>query len=238
MRVRRLVLFAFLTLVHTPASGLAAQAAHPARALSHPLISRKQALVTGLILTMTIMGDQGLRGEFQEHRGNTTNSLAGVGNALGEPRYLLPAIGAGYLVGHLTGDRALTRIMLHAGGAAIFASGVTTVLKYAVGRSRPSQGSDADVFRPFGGWNSFPSGHTTLAFAVATAIADQTEDGWSDVALYGLATATAFARVNGDRHWTSDVLAGALVGHLSARWLFRQGGLTAGPGVLGISVDF
>jgi hypothetical protein len=68
---------------------------------------------------MTLVGDQGLRGEFQEHRGNTTNSVAAVGNALGDPRYLLPAFGTGYLVGQVIGDQALSRVALRAGGAAL-----------------------------------------------------------------------------------------------------------------------
>jgi membrane-associated phospholipid phosphatase len=238
MRICGFVLFTFLTLVPAPASSLVAQASRRSHDLSHPLISGKQVLAAGLILTMTLVGDQGLRGEFQEHRGNTTNSVAAVGNALGDPRYLLPAFGTGYLVGQLIGDKALSRVALRAGGAALVAGSVTTALKFVVGRSRPSQADDADVFRPFSGWNSFPSGHTTLAFAVATAIADETDDGWSDALVYGAATVTAFARVNDDRHWTSDVLAGALVGHLSARWLSRRHRLTAGPGALGITLEF
>ena len=238
MRIRGLLLLASFTLVHGPASSLAGQATIPPAENPHPLISGRQILSASLILTMTLMGDQGLRGEIQEHRGNTTNSVAGVGNALGDPRYLLPALGAGYLVGQLVGDEGLSRVVLHAGGAALIAGGITTVVKFAVGRSRPGQTDDADVFQPFSGRNSFPSGHTTLAFAVATAIADETEDGWSDVLLYGIASATAFARLNNDRHWTSDVLAGALVGHLSARWLSRRSGLRAGPGTIGITLQF
>jgi membrane-associated phospholipid phosphatase len=235
----RLNLLASLVLTNVvPPPPVVAQAvAHPQHP-AYPLVSGEEAAVAGLVLVMALMGDQGLRGEVQEHRGNTTNSVAHIGNALGEPRYLLPAFGAGYFVGQLTGDRALSRVALRAGGAALLAGGITTALKLAVGRGRPSQGEDADVFRPFSGWNSFPSGHTTLAFAVATAIADETEDRWSDVAVYGVATATAFARLNDDRHWTSDVLVGALVGHLSARWLSRRYGLTTGPGVLGIKLEF
>jgi membrane-associated phospholipid phosphatase len=238
MRIRGFVLFTSLTLVRAPVSGLVAQAATGPLERSHQLISGKQVLAASLILTMTLLDDQGLRGEIQEHRGNTTNSVAEMGNALGDPRYLLPAFGAGYLMGELTGDEALSRAVVHAGGAALVASGITMALKLAVGRSRPSQTDDADVFRPFSGWNSFPSGHTTLAFAVATAIADETEDRWSDVVLYGVAATTACARVNNDRHWTSDVLAGALVGHLSARWLSRGRVLTAGTGALEITLEF
>jgi hypothetical protein len=59
------------------------------------------------------------------------------------------------------------------------------------------------------------------------------------VALYGAATLTAMARVNDDRHWTSDVLIGGLIGHLSARWLSRRiGPLSVMPGGLQATVEF
>jgi membrane-associated phospholipid phosphatase len=78
-----------------------------------------------------------------------------------------------------------------------------------------------------------------VAFALATAIADETRDPWSDAALYGAATLTGLARLNDDRHWTSDVFVGALVGHLSARWLSRRpGGLSIQPTGVAMSIEF
>ncbi len=241
MRVRKLLLITALTMAQLlPASSAVGQATPSPYDLSHPLLSGRNAAAVGLILAATFLGDEGLRGKAQEHRGDGTNSVAQVGNAFGEPRYVLPALSAAYLAGQLTGNRVLSRVALHAGGAAIVASGITIALKYTVGRSRPDRSDEGEArFRPFSGWNSFPSGHATLAFAVATAIADETPDHWSDIALYGAATLTAFARVNNDRHWTSDVLVGALVGHLSARWLSRrQGWLTVRPGVVATSLEF
>jgi hypothetical protein len=45
------------------------------------------------------------------------------------------------------------------------------------------------------------------------------------------------ARVNDDRHWTSDVLVGGLLGHLSAKWVSRQmGPVRVGPG--GVTARF
>lgn len=204
-----------------------------------PLVSGEQAAIAGLILLVTGLGDEGLREEFQEHRGGTTNSVARVGNAIGDPVYVIPAIGVSYLAGQLTGNHNLTRLAWNAGRAALVASGVTTALKYTIGRTRPSRDGDSDHFQPFGGATSFPSGHTTLAFAMATVIADETHDSWSDPLVYAAATVTAYARVNDDRHWVSDVFAGALVGHLSARFLSRrQGSLLAGPQAVGLSLPF
>lgn len=227
-----------LQLLVAPAAALAQVDSGPAQ--SPPsVLSGKTAAVAGFVLAASLIADQGLRGQIQEYRGTTSNAVARVGNGFGEPRYVLPVIGAGLLVGQLTGQRSVTRVALRAGGAMAIAGGITTAVKFAIGRNRPQGDGDADQFRPLSGWSSFPSGHTAVAFAVATAIAEETRDPWSDAALYGAATLTALARLNDDRHWTSDVFVGALVGHLSARWLSRRrGGLGIRPTGLTMSLEF
>jgi membrane-associated phospholipid phosphatase len=227
-----------LHLVVSPAGALAQVEIIPPASAS-PLLSGKTAAVAGVILAATLMADQGLRGQVQEYRGKTSNAVARVSNGFGEPRYVLPLLGAGLLAGKLTGRKAVTRVALRAAGAVAIAGGLTTAIKYAIGRSRPRGDGDADLFRPLSGANSFPSGHTAVAFALATAVAEETRDSWSDAALYGAATVTALARLNDDRHWASDVFVGALVGHLSARWLSRRrGGLRIQPAGVTMSLDF
>ena len=227
-----------LQLVVCPAVALAQIESGPAE--SQPsVLSGKTAAVAGFVLAASLIADRSLRDQVQEYRGKTSNAVARVGNGLGEPRYVLPVLGAGLLVGQLTGERSVTRVALRAGGAMAIAGGITTAAKFAIGRNRPRGDRDADQFRPLSGWNSFPSGHTAVAFALATAIAEETRDPWSDAALYGAATLTALARLNDDRHWTSDVFVGALVGHLSARWLSRrQGGLGIRPTGVTMSLEF
>lgn len=206
---------------------------------SSPLLSWKTASIAGLLFAGSLMGDRGFREEAQEHRGSATNSVAKLANTLGEWRYVVPTLSAGYLAGELAGSRDLKRVFLHAGAAAALATGVTSGLKYTIGRSRPPVTGDPDRFRPFSGSNSFPSGHTAVAFAIATSIADETGDSWSDVALYGAATLTAMARVNDDRHWTSDVLIGGLIGHLSGRWVSKQmGPVRVMPGAVTVNLEF
>jgi membrane-associated phospholipid phosphatase len=206
---------------------------------SSPLISGRTAAIAGLLFGAALMGDRGFREEAQEYRGNTTNSVAKAANTLGEWRYVVPALAGGYLAGELAGSRDLKRVMLHAGAAAALATGISSGLKYTIGRTRPPVAGDPIHFRPFSGSNSFPSGHTAVAFAIATSIADETDDSWSDVALYGAATLTAMARVNDDRHWTSDVLIGGLIGHLSAKWVSKQmGPVRVMPGAVTVNLEF
>lgn len=88
---------------------------------------------------------------------------------------------------------------------------VTQGLKVATNRTRPDQSND----------RSFPSGHATSAFSAA-ALANRNLDaigmqkGWRtalQVTNLGLASSAAWARVEGHKHFPSDVLAGAAVGH-------------------------
>lgn len=86
--------------------------------------------------------------------------------------------------------------------ASAYAASVTTVLKYSIREPRPNEHSDR---------NSFPSGHTTTAFAFGGYVL--MEHGWTwGLPAMGLATLTAVSRINDNRHRTHDVLAGATIG--------------------------
>jgi len=88
---------------------------------------------------------------------------------------------------------------------------ITRGMKAAVNSPRPD-GSDN---------NSFPSGHTATAFTGAEFVRMEYGWGWGACA-YVLATGVGMLRMNNDKHWFSDVLAGAGVGILSAHvgeWL-------------------
>ena len=83
-------------------------------------------------------------------------------------------------------------------------AGVVNGLKYSVRRLRP------DGSR----YNSFPSGHTATAFMTATMLHKEYgwRSPWFSIGAYTMATVTGVSRVLNNRHWMSDVVAGAAIG--------------------------
>ncbi len=99
-------------------------------------------------------------------------------------------------------------------------------MKAALGRTRPDSTSSRSAWGS--GGDSFPSGHVTGAFAAAQVFADSRPPGdWAWRALaYSLAGLTAYARVNDNMHWTSDVVAGAALGIATGRFVSNREGRT------------
>lgn len=72
--------------------------------------------------------------------------------------------------------------------------------------------------------NSFVSGHTATVFMGAELVRSEYKDAspWYGIGAYTIATGVGLLRIYNNRHWVSDVIAGAGVGILSARigyWL-------------------
>jgi membrane-associated phospholipid phosphatase len=67
--------------------------------------------------------------------------------------------------------------------------------------------------------SSFPSGHTAQAFASTTIFCDAfaQDKPWLKVTMYTGAASVGVLRILNNRHWASDVIAGAGFGILSAK---------------------
>jgi membrane-associated phospholipid phosphatase len=103
---------------------------------------------------------------------------------------------------------------LEVGTACVALVGIVGGAKYLIDKERPD-GSD---------FNSFPSGHSAKAFMGAELVRIEygEEHPWLAVGAYTIASTVGVLRVYNDRHWFTDVFAGAGVGILSARigyWL-------------------
>ena len=107
--------------------------------------------------------------------------------------------------------------------AAIFSSVTVEGLKYAAGRARPNASLSANDWRAAG--SSFPSLHAGAAFAIGTVFAESGSDDYRwlrRIVGYGVAGATAYARLHDNAHWLSDVVAGAAVGMASAHFSINR----------------
>ena len=171
-----------------------------------------QAAVAVASVALLSQEDSRIDTAFQRNRSARTNSFASAVRPFGSYGaigFSVASLGAGLVFKNAewreTGRDAIEAEILAAGI-------VTPALKEIVGRWRPSQGSDADEFQPLSGKQSFPSGESTEAFAVASVIAARSRGWVVPVVAYTLASGVALARMNDHAHFSSDVVAGALIG--------------------------
>jgi len=139
-----------------------------------------------------------------------------------------------YVAGRLTNHRTLQDIGLHMTESIVVGSGVTAVLKGALGRSRPfvTDATDPRDFKFGAGFGnsdrqSFPSGHTTAAFAAAASVTSEMKRVYPGSTwivgpvMYGSATMVGLARMYHNKHWASDVALGAAIGTFSGLKIVR-----------------
>jgi len=107
--------------------------------------------------------------------------------------------------------------------AGAFSAATAEALGYATGRERPDATTSANEWRK--GSDSFPSLHTTVAFAVGTVFAESGNDEYRWIRRiigYGVASATGYVRVSENVHWLSDSVAGAALGMATARFVLNR----------------
>lgn len=138
----------------------------------------------------------------------------------GRPQYAVAGLALTWAGGTLAHAPAVARAAEHV-TAALLVSGVANgALKYGVGRERPEFTSDPHRFSAFNSddrWQSFPSGHAVVAFSLAASISEEARRPWVTAATYTTAGLVGWSRIYEDRHWTSDVVGGALVGIATSR---------------------
>ena len=156
--------------------------------------------------------------EAPENNGRFAREASRQAEHLGNPMYLASGLVLTYAAGRVLGDPKLVGGVTQIGIGLAAAGAAAGAIKLAVGRARPYETpGDADLLRPFSGQNSFPSGHATLAFALAAGIDRETTARWVPWVVYPMAAAVGWSRVRDQKHWASDVVAGAFLGTWTAR---------------------
>ena len=161
--------------------------------------------------------DPHLSHETTEHPTPEAEDAASVFRVAGDARFYA-AVTAGTLgTGLVAGNDAILRTGKQLAVSGALAAASFGMLKFLTGRSRPDVGESAYDFHPLSGGGSFPSGHSAMAFAMATTLGDASGSPWVTGGLYLFAAGTAWSRVYDERHWPSDVFFGAALGVMSAK---------------------
>ena len=125
-----------------------------------------------------------------------------------------------YLAGRATGNRRARETGVLGAEALIDGAVVYSVLKNVSLRQRPDHDEGQGEF--FEGGHSFPSGHATSAWALATVIANEYKHRrLVQVGAYGIAAAVSVSRYAGRNHFLSDVLVGSAIGYGVGRYVYR-----------------
>lgn len=223
---------------------LAIQAQPPADSLrAVPAIGRtlrsRDALLLGTFTAVGVMAyhnDRGMaravrRADLQDN--TTLRHTATVFRNIGQPGVLVGAVTT-YALGRLAHRTAVATVGLRVTEAIVVTGALTVAGKIVAGRARPYVSNDKDpadfeIGRGRSeGYTSMPSGHTSAAFATASVMAVE----WRALAprsarlavplIYAGATMVGLSRMYNDKHWASDVVAGAALGTLTggaiARW--------------------
>ncbi len=178
--------------------------------------------------TVLYIYDAQIRNFFQAYRTTATDNISKYGfEPWGSGYYTLPLLGGFYLYG-LSANNTKARQVAMAGTQAFIMGGLSVeVLKVLFGRHRPYQDIPPNPrvwTGPCGAlsYNSMPSGHTTVAFSVATVFASVYKNKpWVGVLSYGIATGVALSRLNDDKHWASDVFIGAALGFAVGKTVYH-----------------
>jgi membrane-associated phospholipid phosphatase len=142
---------------------------------------------------------------------------------LGSPGAIILG-GAVYGAGRIGGNRDMAQVGLHTAEAVFIGDLITGGIKVIAGRKRPYLSPDNPYdFRLMRGLHgdsvrSFPSGHTTSAFAAAAAATAEAGYQWKagkpiiGPVLFGAASIVGLSRMYNNKHWASDVIVGAAIG--------------------------
>ena len=180
--------------------------------------------------------DKNFQHESQEDKSKVASLILTKGaSPLGLGKTQAIALGATTGFAFLTKNKTLKHTVYIWAGTMLLNEVVTSKLKTGFQRHRPNTG---DAFNTFDGKNgidgnrSFPSAHTSNAFATATVFATLYKDKkWVAPFAYGMATMVGISRVYDNAHWASDVLAGAAIGFLSAKTMIATDRLLQKKGI-------
>ena len=188
-------------------------------------------LIVGITLCgLSFLCDQAVVEWVKGHEWISLKSIAGFLSKWGDGPALMLFVGLGFGLASLTRSRVACKVLLCMMIAATISGALVNSVRLFTGRARPS---NTEAMQEWNGlwrgreslllnsqYHSFPSGHTGVAFGLFGVLlfADRRHGWWALLA----ATAIAWSRVYSNAHYLSDVMVGALLGLVSASFVWER----------------
>jgi membrane-associated phospholipid phosphatase len=173
----------------------------------------KDNLVPLFAGTATALAASSLDGRTQSSLNGYAPRLSSAASSAGGTGVMLPVTVGLFAAGRFVENGRFRAFTYDATQALVVNTVYTSVLKQVTSRSRPDGSNTL----------SFPSGHTSSAFAVATTV--NAHYGWkAGIPSYLAASAIGLSRITTNKHHLSDVVAGATLGFVTGRTVVRVNG--------------
>lgn len=179
-------------------------------------LAEKIITVGGVPFFLSFTFDRGIVDGIQSIKSDNFKNYLDFVNELGG-NMAFGGMALSYLAGVAGENSKLQDFSITSLESMLLAGGTSVLIKFLVGRARPTSSSTPYKFKPFNlddEYQALPSGHTSVAFAWLTVFANYYGNN-NDIlkyVSYALATSVAIARVYKNRHWFSDCVLGAMIG--------------------------
>jgi membrane-associated phospholipid phosphatase len=159
---------------------------------------------------------------FDEQIRNMTSDLGFEFGEIIDTKVMIGTSAALYVSSYFINDEDFSKTSFQSLSSSFITGGTILALKLLVGRARPYMNQGKDSFELFRGidsdnYRSFPSAHSGLSWAITTPYAERYSK-W----LYAIPTIISGFRVIEDKHWTSDVVFGSLIGYLTGKIAYEK----------------
>ena len=160
------------------------------------------------------------------HRTRTSQDISSIAEKFGNTSSTTIFLGVTLVSGLIIKDQKMKEVSLLALKSSLLSGLLAQTIKNIGHRSRPNSGDNKNSWYgpPIGGKHkAFPSGHTTVAFALATTLSQIYKDKkWVAISAYSLATVAGLSRIHDNKHWATDVFAGAVLGYFTSKTILKN----------------
>lgn len=166
---------------------------------------------------------------LRNHNSGLTDFCNNVISPIGGGLYTIPLLGVLYFSGKSGGNNYDKVMALTGLKTFVLAAGEATLIKMAFNRHRPAEDAPPNSriydgpFQYFSTDGSFVSRHATTSFALAALFSDgyRHHKKWVPWVAYSVASLVTISRVYEREHWASDAFAGACVGFVTGKLMYK-----------------